>query len=270
MVSYDNISEKKLKQIKKHGYEQIDTKTQYELVRYKGPTNIVLYNTGKLLIQGSEQNVNDAKKLIKFLGITTPDKKLAGLAVGSDETLKGDTFGGIVVAGFKADDKIRDEIVKMGVKDSKQLLRPDIVKLAQELIEKFPNNYHVESLRPKEYNQLNMILNVTKILDKLHARCCAKLSRSAIHIVDKYPGCVVGDIIEAKADSKYPEVAAASIIARYAGLKQIKELEMEAGFFIPLGSTHVDSALLELEKKTLDPKNYVKLKFKNVVRHFSL
>ena len=43
---------------------------------------------------------------------------------------------------------------------------------------------------------------------------------------------------------------------------------MKAGFFIPLGSTNVGSGLLELRKKSLDKSDYVKVKFKNVMKFF--
>ena len=268
MVSYDNINECKIKKLKKYGYELVKTKTIHEKIRYVGKTTIVLYKTGKLLIQGSKKNVDETKKLVEYLDIVKLNKQIKGLAVGTDETLKGDTFGGIVVAGFKADDDIRKELNRLGVKDSKQMINPEIVKLAQTLIKKYPKNYCVESLTPKEYNKMNLRSNVTKILDKLHKKCYSKLSRTGLHIVDLYPGCSVGHVKEKKAESKYLEVAAASIIARYHGLKQIRELEHKAGFFIPLGSTDVESALLEIKKKSLNPKDYVKLKFRNVVKFF--
>ena len=269
MASFDDIQEKNLKKLKRHGFSLEDAKGQYEKLRYVGPVTLILYNTDKLLVQGSKDNVDEAVKLIKFLGITKNARTLIGDAVGSDETLKGDTFGGIVVAAFKVNDKIRQEIIELGVKDSKELLKPEIVKLAKVLMEKYPKNYSVQNIFPKEYNKLNVKYNVTQILDKLHQRCYNKLSRKVLHVVDQYPGCSVGNIIEKKADSKYPSVAAASIIARYAGLMQIRELEQRSGFFIPLGSSNVESALLELRKKSLNRQDYVKIKFKNVIKFFS-
>ncbi len=267
MVSIDNVTEKSLKRLKKYGFKEEKPKSDRELIRYAGATTLTLFKTGKLLIQGSEQDVKETKKIAEFLGIGE-SPKFSGVAVGTDETLKGDTFGGIVVCGFKADDSIRDELKEIGVRDSKSLLKPEIVRLAKELIEKFPDNYHVENIFPKQYNKLNIKMSVTEILDQLHKKCYNKLARTAVHIVDEYPGCSVGNIVEKKAESKYFEVAAASIIARYFGLKQIRELEMKAGFFIPLGSSNVESGLLELRKKSLDKADYVKIKFKNVIKFF--
>lgn len=267
MVSIDNVSEASLKRLKKYGFSEEKPKSDREQARYSGATTLILYKTGKLLIQGSNENIAETKKIAEFLGIGERPK-FSGVAVGTDETLKGDTFGGLVVCGFKADDEIREQLKEIGVRDSKSLLKPEIVKLAKELIEKFPNNYHVENIYPKEYNKMNIKMNVTEIMDILHKKCYNKLARTAVHIVDKYPGCSVGNIIEPKAESKYFEVAAASIIARYHGLMQVRDLEMKSGFFIPLGSTNVESALLELRKKSLEPSEYVKIKFKNVVAFF--
>jgi len=271
MISFDNIKEKDLKKLKKQGYKEIATKADFEKVRLKKDSILTLYNSGKLVLQGKEKDIKETTNLLKEMGITDKRKKIKGLAVGSDETLKGDTFGGIVVVGFKADDKIREDLVEMGVKDSKALDRPKIVKLAKEIIEKYPDNYHIENLFPEDYNELNKKNNVTSIMNKLHKKCFEELKENRTkHIVDLYPGCSVGRIRETEAESKYPEVAAASIIARYEALKQMKELEHRGGFFIPMGSTHVDSALLQISKKSLDPKDFVKLKFKNVKKFFEL
>lgn len=223
-----------------------------------------------MLVQGKNEDVEEASKLIEFLGISEHKKGFSGKATGTDESLKGDTFGGIVVAGFLADDEIRCALKEMDVKDSKKLLNPDIARIAQEIMQTYPDNYHIESILPKEYNKINTRMSVTEILDMLHSRCHKKLAKNneIIHIVDLYPNCAVGNVKETKAESKYLEVAAASIIARYGALMQIRELEQKAGFFIPLGSTHVESALLELKKKSLDPVDFVKMKFSNVVKFF--
>ena len=83
-------------------------------------------------------------------------------------------------------------------------------------------------------------------------------------VVDKYPGCNVGDVQEEKAESKYVEVAAASILAREAALKQLNYLSVQAGFRTPKGSTHVRLALDELKERKLNLKKFVKIGFSNV------
>jgi ribonuclease HIII len=270
MVSFENINKGNLKKLHKYGFEEVKPKSKLEELRMQGNATIVLYKTGKLLVQGKKHDVEEAAKLLNFASVTEEKKGITGFAVGTDESLKGDTFGGIVVAGFLADEEIRKELKTMGVKDSKRLLNPENVLIATQLIEKYPKNYHVENMLPCEYNKMNVRHSVTEILNLLHARCFSKLGgrNKVLHIVDEYPGCSIGDIKETHAESKYLEVAAASVIARYFALKQIRELEMNAGFFIPLGSSNVESALLELKKKSLDPCDYVKLRFRNVSELF--
>lgn len=186
-----------------------------------------------------------------------------GNVIGSDESLKGDTFGGIVVAGVKADQTIRKQLIKLGVKDSKKLTDNTCLKLAKK-IEKIAG-VCVRNILPGEYNDYKD--GQTKLLNKLHKACYSYL-KPGLHIVDKYPGCTVGNIIEIKADTKYVEVAAASIVARAHALKQLKELSNRAKFSIPKGSTHVQHALEKIKKFNLDPKQFVKLSFNNVKKFF--
>jgi ribonuclease HIII len=179
--------------------------------------------------------------------------------IGSDESLKGDTFGGLVVAGVKADDKIREELNKLGVRDSKKITDKKVLLMAKGI--KVIAEYKIRNVFPKEYNKSELTL--TPWLNKLHQECYDYL-KPGKHVVDKYPGCTVGDIQEEKAEDKYVEVAAASILARAEALKQIDTLSDKAGFKLPKGSTHVKSALVELKKKGLDFKKFVKVDFRNV------
>jgi ribonuclease HIII len=180
-----------------------------------------------------------------------------GVIIGSDESLKGDTFGGVVVAAVKADDAIREKLTAMGVMDSKRLTDKKILGMAQEI--KKVSSFKVRSVFPEEYNQRK----ITEWLNKLHQECYDSL-KPGKHVVDKYPGCKVGEIVEEKAEDKYVEVAAASILAREAALKQLDSLSVKAGFRLPKGSTHVKLALVELKKRGLDFNKFVKLDFRNV------
>lgn len=182
-----------------------------------------------------------------------------GSIIGSDEVLKGDTFGGIVVAAVKADREKREQLVTLGVTDSKLIDDSKVLALAPK-IEQLTSCI-VKSLYPSEYNAFKG--SITDMLNHLHKECYDYL-KPGTHIVDKFPGCTVGDVIEIHAESKYIEVAAASIIARAHGLKQLNDLSKRAGFTIPKGSTHVAEALNELKERNLYPNEFVKLNFRNV------
>ncbi len=186
-------------------------------------------------------------------------KEEQGSIIGSDEVLKGDTFGGIVVAAVKANRDQREQLVALGVTDSKLLDDKKVLLLAPK-IEQLAGCI-VKSMYPPEYNAFKG--SITDLLNRLHKECYDYL-KPGTHVVDKFPGCIVGDIIETQAESKYIEVAAASIVARAHGLKQLNDLSKRAGFTVPKGSTHVAEALKTLKERNLFPAEFVKLNFKNV------
>ena len=262
MTVFKSVKKVGIEKLLQEGFELVTTKTIHEDLRLKkGNNTLILYKTKKLLIQGKDQY--KTIELLEHLKIgkrVKPEifRKETGWIIGSDESLKGDTFGGLVVAAVKADDKIRKKLLELGVADSKKLSDQEIPLLAQEIRKISP--CEVISLLPQEYNKDS---RQTVILNKLHKETAKYLSPGK-HVVDKYPGCNVGDIREEKAESKYLEVAAASILARAAALKQISFLSKEAGFPLPKGSTHVEGALKELIEHKLDPKKFVKMHFGNV------
>jgi len=183
--------------------------------------------------------------------------------IGCDESLKGDTFGGLVVAAVKCNDRQRGFLASLRVRDCKKITDGRVKELAVEI--KKVAKYSIQSVLPQEYNKHKL----TDLMNKLFKKAISDLRPADEIIVDKFPGCKVGDVCEAKADSKYTEVAAASILARDAALKQIEKLSDKFGHKIPLGSTHVKSALEILKKSRKSPKKFVKLHFKNVQNVFS-
>ena len=184
--------------------------------------------------------------------------------IGSDESLKGDTFGGIVVAAVKANDKQRKELEEMGVKDGKTFTKQRIKVLAQQIPEVVPVFF--VNMLPLEYNQEIQKYGLTSVLNKLHERCIKKLARGDEEvIVDAFPGAsVTGATLKEKAESEHVEVAAASIIARAEGIKQMQALSIRAGFELPFGSTHVLDALVKMRDGKQDFTQFAKTSFRNV------
>ncbi|MFW5747136.1 MAG: hypothetical protein ACOCWQ_06330 [Nanoarchaeota archaeon] len=195
------------------------------------------------------------------------------LYIGSDESLKGDSFGGLTVAGVLADENLRERLTAFGVCDSKRISNTNIPLIAQRVREVVKYSA-VYSIFPEEYNKFSQ----TGLMNRYHNQVADDIIRKLkddlgdisdlriVHIVDKYPGATVGDVIETKAESQYPEVAAASILAREVALEQFRVLSERAGFRLPLGSTHVQDALVRLKREGLPPAKFVKLHFKNVQR----
>lgn len=260
MTVFTDVTKEDAAKLIQKGFTLTTTKTIHEDLRLtKGTTTLILYKSGKLLIQGK----NDISEDLTKWGIGKQVKKESfrketGWIIGSDESIKGDSFGGLVVAAVKADDNLRKKLIEIGVADSKKLADSEIVKMAEEIKKAIP--CEVKSLYPQDYNKYN---KQTELMNKLHKQC-ADFLKPGKHIVDKYPGCKIGDVAEEKAESKYIEVAAASVLARAAALAQFDALSMQAGFELPKGSTHVAGALKHLKEKNLNPKNFVKLHFRNV------
>src|SRR3989338_2714261 len=263
MVVFENVNKENLLKLLQKGYTQQGLKSYHEILRLKKQDVIlILYNSGKLLLQGDREQVKHIAQEITNLklGKKTKSEKYrpeTGEIIGSDESLKGDSFGGLVLAAVKADNEIRKKLIELGVADSKTLSDKEIIPLARKI--KLLAPCEICSLFPEEYNNYQ---SITYLLNKLHQECAAYLAPGK-HIVDKYPGCAIGDIQEEKAESKYVEVAAASILAREAALEQFNALSKLAGFTLPKGSTHVKEALQQIKNHNLEPKKFVKTNFKN-------
>lgn len=275
---YTNVRLEDLKQLEHNGYHKVETTNMYELIRLKNDTtSIILYSSGKLVIQTSKENEPILDKLFSkhFERESFPHKEEFALkqnVIGSDEALKGDTFGGIVVASFYCAEEDISKLKEIGVKDSKDLSKEQIISLAEKLKQEFPNNFVIQELTPTDYNDLLSIETITKVLNDLHALVGLLLKRNfkgILHIVDEYPGCNVGDIRITQAESKYLAVAAASILAKSKGIEQLTKLSKKAKFELPFGSTHVLLALERLKGKNVNPREFCKLEFKNVQKVFN-
>ncbi len=265
MTLFTHVRKEDALKLRTKGFTQDTPKTTYEELRLqKEDITLILYTSGKLLVQGPPEEVQKITKQLEKIRIGFKMKEQSfrqesGWIIGSDESLKGDTFGGIVVAAVKANAEIRERLQALGVVDSKTLADTEILPMAEKI--KHIAGCEIRSILPEEYNGFKG--NVTALLNKLHTECAKDLEEGK-HIVDKYPGCTAGDVQEEKAESKYVEVAAASVLARAAALQQLDYLSVQAGFPLPKGSTHVKEALMELKERKLDFRKFVKMDFRNV------
>lgn len=261
MPTFLNVTPEDLKFLLKEGFGTDSVKSPYEAARFVGPCTVILYKSGKAVVSGKDKIIEQVCGRLIEEGCEMVDKisfvPEEGWMIGSDESLKGDTFGGLVVAGVKADDRGRNALRLIGVEDSKKLTDDNILDMADRIKEKV--KYSVKVVEPSEYNNHSQ----TALMNQLHLAVKQDLG-SGTHAVDKYPGCTVGDIKVTKGESKYLEIAAASILARAEGLKQFDRLSDQMGMVLPKGSTHVAEALAALKSSGKDPRQFVKLHFKNV------
>ncbi len=271
IISLTGFDEEKIRKLLEGEFKEIPVTNLYESRRLKNEdVLIVIYTSGKAVVQGKKEY---AEFIAEFIGgkrkSSSADKKeTTGTVIGSDESLKGDTFGGIVVASVKADDEKREKLKDIGVKDSKEITDTGIIELAEKIKKILgKDSYCIYEKNPEAYNQ--HIGNTTSLLNAMHTRAIKELEDADMIIIDQYPGARINlknAKTETKAESKYLEVAAASILARERSLDQLKRLSEDAGFRLPKGSTHVKDALKTLKKKNLDFNKFTKLNFRNVKR----
>ncbi|MFN0065965.1 MAG: ribonuclease HIII, partial [Chlamydiales bacterium] len=194
--------------------------------------SLTLYTSGKLMVQGKEM-----EEFIRFFlepeilktftyGYENMDKSAR---IGVDESGKGDFFGPLCVAGVYAKENSVEELAKMGVKDSKRLQDPTILKIATKIRKNFP--HCIVRINPERYNELyDKFGNLNLLLGWGHATVIETLldkTGCSNVIIDKFAAeYVVENALKKKKKSvtltqrTHGEedlvVAAASIIARAA------------------------------------------------------
>lgn len=255
------------------GFNDTELKSIYEARRLTGIAagcNVTLFSSGKLVIQGKDDAVAHAERIIFGTEGANDNKRFDdsdAVRIGGDECIKGDTFGGLVVCCVKADKTLRRQLFSVGAADSKKIADTKIRKIAPDILRVLGNeNVCVIELHPTEYNRLySQTGSVTRMLNMIYAKAASNLGEPDECVIDQYPGCSVkGCKSVEKGESKYIEIAAASVVARYRGLLQMEELSRKAGFEVPLGSTHVAWALKRLKKEDKDFSSLVKMHFRNV------
>lgn len=246
------------------------------------------YNTGKLLIQGSDVTkiANDVDSLMGAKNIsavnTNKDKTLPEINIpichiGTDESGKGDFFGPLVVAAVLVNEKNAEILISAGIKDCKKIDDKNINKLAAVI----KNNcvFSVVTITPLKYNELYYKLNnLNHLLAWGHARAIENILEKEncdYALSDKFgdekliknalmkKGKNINLEQRCKAESDIA-VAAASVIAREAFLKGISELSLRYGVEIPKGAS---DRVLQTAK--IIAQKYSKEELKNAVKtHF--
>jgi ribonuclease HIII len=228
-----------------------DYQVEHARLAYKGDrVNVVLYKTGKLVVQGkdTERFVTDVlepeitrEALMGYDAVHHPEwfEPHAGL----DESGKGDLFGPLVVACVIADGKMVEEWIKAGVRDSKTAGK-SIFKL-EKIIRDTPGVVtKVVYPRMPKYNELYRKFgnNLNRLLAWLHGRALnAALDLKPVKwgLLDQFSKqplvqSYVKDRQDFRLDQRTkaesdPVVAAASILARASFERVMLELSNEWG-----------------------------------------
>ncbi|MGR3912221.1 MAG: ribonuclease HIII [Candidatus Rhabdochlamydia sp.] len=242
-----------------------------------------LYQSGKLTVQG--KNKDDfilyylEPEILKTTEFSHPPQTVDFTArIGGDEAGKGDFFGPLCIAAVYGDAKIIEELLKLGVKDSKEMTDPHMISLAPKIQAVAPSK--VIKIFPSKYNEMYASFqNLNHLLAWGHAAAVSELSLQTgckEVLIDQFAKAPLVDIAlkkkglrlnvtqRTKAESD-PLVAAASILARSAFVQGMDRLSDEAGFTLPKGAA---SIVIKAGKRILEQKGkealaqFCKLHFK--------
>ncbi|MCI7213765.1 MAG: ribonuclease HIII [Bacillales bacterium] len=204
--------------------------------------------------------------------------------IGSDEVGFGDLFGPIIVASSYIDSALLEYITSLGVTDSKLLTDEKILEIGPKLISKVP--YSELYLPQEKYNQIEQNgFNMNKIKAKMHNRVLLNLAKkypTAELKIDQFASepiyysylkeeKEIARPIEfsTKGELAFPSVAASSVIARYAFLKRMEQLDKIYDLHFPFGaSAKVDKFGIEFVKKfgKEELNKVAKMNFANISR----
>jgi ribonuclease HIII len=245
----------------------------------KDKTNVVFYESGKLVVQGK-----GTQEFIEFvlepeilkearLGYETvlnPELLLPRLGV--DESGKGDFFGPLCVAGVYVNESVARAWKDAGIRDSKDISSDKKIRELAELIRKTPGCVTtVVPVGNESYNRLyGKMKNVNTLLAWGHARVIENLmgQRHRMNpppvraISDQFAGnkdtvakalMPLGreiDLVQKHRAEEDLAVAAASILARHEFVTRLAGLEKQFAMNMPRGaSAAVDEAAREFVAK---------------------
>lgn len=211
-----------------------------------------------------------------------PDGFAHWSVLGSDEVGAGSYFGPLTTAAVYVSADQVDQLTQLGVQDSKKLTDPQIIKLAEQIIDLCPYTYL--NLMPEAYNQRMQKYNQAQLKALCHnivlATTLEKIApekpqavlidqfvqaKTYYHYLTCQPRIVKDQVyFRTKGEQAHVAVAAASIVARYYSLQAMDELSDDAGMTIPIGANHaVDEVAAKLIRQGQNLGHYAKLHFGN-------
>ena len=218
---------------------------------------VTAYRSGKVLIQGREPDatVHMADRILGQSEVTHITA-VGFPVVGADESGKGDLFGPLVLAACAArDEGERRALVQAGARDCK-LMSDEAVRLVAVRLREVAL-WQVRVVMPEEYNvRYQHVRNVNALLSELYVELLSEMAQrtsARTVILDKYGGRAARlwrqppmfqFLVETHAE-RYPEVAAASVLARDAFLDGLVTLAQQYGLgILPKGASVDTQSLL--------------------------
>ena len=214
-----------------------------------------LYSSGKLMVQGKEMNdfitFYLEPEILQSVAFSYPETEINTTPhIGIDESGKGDFFGPLCIAGVQADEAIIKNLLKIGVRDSKQLSDKVVRALSAKIKTSCPHS--IIFISPQKYNELYAnFKNLNKLLAWGHATAIEELvlKTGCTHvIIDQFASehVVINALKQKKLTVQLtqrhkaeadPVVAAASILARSAFLEGLERLSKQYELEIPKGAS---------------------------------
>ena len=228
----------------------------------KKGVSCALYESGKLTVQGKEMaqfiEFHLETEILKSFDFTYAEIKEVDLTprIGIDESGKGDFFGPLCIAGVYAGNEEVRKLVSLGVRDSKTLGDPKILKLAEQIRDHF--KHEIIAISPLRYNELYQKFgNLNHLLAWGHATVATNLidrvPQCALVTIDQFAGKhVVENALKKKnfqAELRQQHkgeadvvIAAASILARAAFVLGLEKLGKEVEIILPKGASKLTIA----------------------------
>ncbi|MCC7569863.1 ribonuclease HII [Candidatus Micrarchaeota archaeon] len=203
------------------------------------------------------------------------------MLVGIDEAGRGCVFGPLVIAAVA--DSSTSKLFLLGLKDSKLLSPSKRKSLFQEIkntsiieyviipAKKLNTLMNKMSLNQIEFNYMVQVLkkiNYNNKIERVYIDCPENNTKKFSYEIRRKSGTEAEIIAEHKADSIYPIVSAASIIAKVIRDEEIEKIKQELGFDFNSGYSSDEITQKFLKENYKDPKvlQYVRTKWSTYTR----
>ncbi|MDF1531176.1 MAG: ribonuclease HII [ANME-2 cluster archaeon] len=169
------------------------------------------------------------------------------LVAGVDEAGKGPVLGPMIVAGVVMEENKMPELQLLGVKDSK-VLSPTRRNYLSAKIKEIAADYYILEISAAQIDEMRKIMTMNQLMVVAHTKVLENLrpdrayldaadvleERFGMNVKKKYDGTI--DVISKhKADTTFPIVAAASILAKVQRDRIIRDMEKEMGMILGSG-----------------------------------
>lgn len=232
------------------------TRPPHSIFSAKKPgLSCTLYESGKLLIQGKA--IDDfilyyiEPEILQNFTYSHPQQYVERKShIGVDEAGKGDFFGPMCTAAIYCTAEDIDKLLKLGIRDSKQLSDEAIGRMANMLQKEFKHS--IVALPPCTYNRLyQKFHNLNSLLGWAHATAIENvytLSGCNLAFIDQFGHRSIVEkavaskkipvqLVQRHKGENDPVVAAASIIARNAFVVGLERLSQQYHMNLPKGAS---------------------------------